>query len=468
MPNPLNTVVQIDLGKYPMKLIFAVIVTILTILSAMGEKSHIYELNQLPRNRTELTSIKSFDLTSNGITITATVRIEYIYRVTLDQHFRFLFLHLRGDGYNISLNNSNLAGNPVVDNDMVLPFEIPVIGPVHASLTRSKSHLISRDFVIQPHEVSGEKTVLSSAGERAFGRRINLTNVCWTSEKFFFFSRAVWAFEDPFVKFVGFGSVSGRRGSRANLQDFMRQRGIKEFREGSSLVVDCPRVAPLDWEWIKNTAAPIAYLQSSREFDTILALRATGDLSFFEKVGNVVGASHELICVRDSEVHHLTASNESLAFFRKLMIGEASEVTPKVIVLKSNSTFFTVTNVGEVAKAVCPDCAVQEIVAEDIKPLQLVQIMAEARFVIAPYSSALSQAFWMQGTLIEIIPNGTQCQNWTFEVSEAARVKHWRFAVENSTEPAPVLEEACPTDVIKLYNRTVQVSVEAVLSRLQA
>jgi hypothetical protein len=42
---------QVDLGKYAMKLIFGIVVVILTTFSALGEKSHAYELNLLPRNR---------------------------------------------------------------------------------------------------------------------------------------------------------------------------------------------------------------------------------------------------------------------------------------------------------------------------------------------------------------------------------------------------------------------------------
>jgi hypothetical protein len=84
----LDTVVQVDLGKCPMKLKFPIVVVILTIFYALGEKGHAYELNLVPRNRTELMTIKSTGLASDGTTITASLRIECIYRVTLDQHFR--------------------------------------------------------------------------------------------------------------------------------------------------------------------------------------------------------------------------------------------------------------------------------------------------------------------------------------------------------------------------------------------
>jgi hypothetical protein len=203
-------------------------------------------------------------------------------------------------------------------------------------------------------------------------------------------------------------------------------------------------------------------------FETILALRASGDLSFFQKVGDVVAVNGEPVCIRHSEVHHLTPSDQSLAFFRELMIGDDSDVMRKVVILRSNSTLFNVTNLGDLANAVCLDCSIREVLAEGVRSLELVQMISQASFVIGGYSTALSQGFWMHGTLIEVIPDGTQCQNWTFEVTKAAGIRHLRFAVGNSTEAAPLQTVGCDANVSRLYNATVEVDIDAVLNGMKS
>jgi hypothetical protein len=309
--------------------------------------------------------------------------------------------------------------------------------------------------------------VIAAAGKNAADRRVNLTNVCWTSEKFFFFSRAVWLFENPLVTFSGFGSITGRRAVPSQIEDFMRQRHIQELRTGPALVFDCPRISPLDWDWVRKTAAPLALMQSQRSFETLLALRWPEDLSFLQKIGNVVAVNdHSPTCVEFSEVHHLTQSEAALEYFRSFMI-EDIQVTDSVIILESNLSLFNVTNLADLARVVCEECTSARVVAEEIDPLNLVPMIAEARFVIAGYSTVLSQALWIQGTLIEIVPDGTQCQSWTFDVTQVAGVRHLRFTVGNSTELAPRLTEQCPGNITHLYNATVAVSPDAVVAAVK-
>jgi hypothetical protein len=122
----------------------------------------------------------------------------------------------------------------------------------------------------------------------------------------------------------------------------------------------------------------------------------------------------------------------------------------------------------ELAGRICPDCGVTTVVAEHEDPVKLKGMMYSAAYVVAPYSSVISQAFWMRGVLIEIIPNGTECQTWTFEVSKAAEIKHTRIAYGQEVQFAAMPESQCPSSVDQLYNTTVTVDLERTLSIIQA
>lgn len=135
--NP-NDIIQIDLSQYPIKLIFAVLVIFFSIISSFGEKSHAEELNKLPRDRNELTSIKETSLHySNGF-IVVEMYIDFIFQITLDQHIRFLRLEISNPNKRFSFNISSVAKEPLIGKYTSLSFQSPINGKINASLFRSK------------------------------------------------------------------------------------------------------------------------------------------------------------------------------------------------------------------------------------------------------------------------------------------------------------------------------------------
>ena len=144
----LNDVIQIDLSKYPIKLIFAGIVIIFTIISSFGEKSHAEELNKLPRDRNELTSIKEITMKHSNSLITVELYIDYIFQITLDQHLKFLHLDISNSAENHTLNINSLAKNPLIGKYTILTFQSPINGRVNVSLFRSKTLLKTEIFNI--------------------------------------------------------------------------------------------------------------------------------------------------------------------------------------------------------------------------------------------------------------------------------------------------------------------------------
>lgn len=141
-----NDVIQIDLNKYPVKLILAVLVILLTIISSFGEKSHAEELNKLPRDRNELTSIKDIVMQYSDGLISVELFIDYIFEITLNQHLKFLHLEISNEKEHYSLNTNSLASDPVVGKYTNLKFQSPISGRINASLFRSKTLLKTEIF----------------------------------------------------------------------------------------------------------------------------------------------------------------------------------------------------------------------------------------------------------------------------------------------------------------------------------
>jgi hypothetical protein len=343
-----------------------------------------------------------------------------------------------------------------------------VSGDVLAILRRSRTPLLSRNFTLAANNDSEERSILSTRGKLAQIREVNVTNVCWSPHKFHFFSTFDWKTDEPFVKFKSGGVLTAKRASLPSLPAYREQRSIEMLWKGSNLVVDFPNFEPLDWKWMRTEAAPLVFLQHSRRFDQVLALRAQNNLDYLGDIGRVLLVNRDHMgCSTEAEIHHLYFSEEALSHFRASLLPKTGE-KGGVVILKSNATLFNVTNLEGLAGRICPDCEIRTVVAELENPVKLRGIMYSAAYVVAPYSSVISQAFWMSGLLIEIIPNGTECQTWTFEVSKAAQIKHVRIAHGQEVQLAGMPESQCPASVDQLYNTTVTVDLERTLSIIQA
>jgi hypothetical protein len=427
MKDFMNAPLQLDLSRFPMKVIFAGVVVILAIISIRSPRHHITELNLLPRNRTELDSIKVVELKLVDGLIQASVTIECIFPVTYDQTYRFFHLDFSASGINVSMNKSHVTGMGRDGDTLRMTFTPPLYGHVRADLYRSRSLLASQIFDIPESDPDGSSafSVLETDEDM---RLVNFTNVCWALDHFIYFSRCIWSLRFPFLYFAGSATISGMKANTDKLLD-----SYDSIIEGRSVVIAFPQFSPFDWNWIQNTAAPIVSLQN--EFDTVIALHGDANISYFSDFGVIIAVSEEPVCVERSEVNYLKYSPESTEFFRDqvMSLKGAVKMTKKVVILLSNFGTFNVTNIRNISEAICPNCKIQEIMGERLKFDALVKALSSAKFVLMPYSSMLSQALWIRGVLIELIPEGSECRNWTFDVSNAAGIRHLRFSIGNET-----------------------------------
>ena len=460
----METVVQIDLAKYPIKYILGVLLLFLTIIASFGEKSHAVELNHLPPDRNELTSITGTELTSDGNTVKGVFYIDCIFDITADQHIRFMRLGLQGDGFNITLNTTgDVRPHKASLKEIEMEFDPPVSGTVKAQLMRGKAVLNSSEFTLSRQFNRGNRSEISTNGKISFGRHVNVSNVCWNGRSFMYFGHSQWSLDEPLVKFNGNTVLSGQKAQPAVFDEYVTFKNISNVLAGVTLVVSLEQYDPMNWTWMTRTAAPLAALIHEYQPSQVLALQGT-TIGYLEKLGKISLVQNEQICTEVAVVEHMRKSPESAKLLKKMLVKPDTEVLDRVVLLLSNKSNFTVTNLEDLAAGVCEHCVVERLVAENESIDSIIEKVSRARVVIAPHSPVVSQALWAQGTLIELIPENAECVSWTYDVSRAAGIKHLRFSVGSATKLAPETKECEYDEHVGSFQGEVAVSIPPILA----
>ena len=180
--------------------------------------------------------------------------------------------------------------------------------------------------------------------------------------------------------------------------------------------------------------------------------------------GNIVPLV-STVCTEFSTVHHLRKSSDAMKLFVEKMRAERRQ-SELLVILESNTSLLKVSNIEALAKSVCNECEIQKIVVENETHESLRQVLAGAKYIIAPHSRAVSQVIWSYGTFIELIPSGCECSSWSFDASSAAGIRHLRFAIGSVTKLAPH-ELECGSGVpSESYNATIEADVNVIVSEL--
>jgi hypothetical protein len=312
----------------------------------------------------------------------------------------------------------------------------------------------------------GQRTVLKVTGKSARTREVHAINACWSQKRLYYFANSSWEAEEPFIQFASGAVVSLKRAKTLSLKKWVLPGETLEGTPGRTLIVNVPEIRPLDWDWMRLTAAPLWYLQEVEKYDNVCIRETSQSISYLEDIAGVLPV-RRFICFNEFEVRHLHASDEALASFRTGLLGKYGQPPAElVVVLRSGSAVFRVENLMELAAAVCPGCRVDDVVVDVMEAGDIIAKVSAAKLVVAPYSSALSQTLWANGTVVELIPKGTECNGWTFLPGKVGQVRHFRFAIGDQTELAGDIGIHCLDNVSALYNQTVSVSIDTVLAEL--
>lgn len=457
----LTKVIHVDLAKYHLGLIFAVIVLVLTILSSFGEKNHVQELNNLPDDRNELSSIKDVQLSTDGKHVLADVFVDYIYPITLNQHARFIHLEISGDGFNLSMPSPiKMTPKSHVDK-LQMKFKTYRRGNIHAALYRSKSKIKEADLEITEDEEDDGMTMVECSGRFNFIRNCNFTNICIEFDKFNWFSPGSYSFQPDFIKFSDVAPFFGKKATKANIHLMKEHINQTEDYGRNNLITALPKFQPYDWKWMKDISS-LAYLQKENNYENIFALRAPKEISnneYLNKIGKFINVIDDMKCITGAHARQLRGTDETLKYFKEKMTKDIKdEMKQELILLRSIHSHYNITNIMNISKMICSNCTIKEIYVENEDPNEIMKQLFNSKFIIAPHSPVISQIFWGRSTFVELLPEAAECTKWTQHISNLAQINHYRIVVgENVRLANNTIVECQPIENI---NQIVTPSIE--------
>jgi len=468
----MNKVITIDLGRYPLKWIFAGIVLLLTIISSYGEKSHAAELNRLPRNRTELTNIKSANITYNGKDLIVDMFIDYIFYISIHQHYYFLHLDIIGSGYSITMETKNADYVPALRKNFMMQFSVPGYGDnMNLTLYRSKSYINSTVLDLKYNQ--SPNTTISCKGKNTNDRTCTVHNVCFTYDRLFWFGKHNIQFQEPFIKFNGQHTFSGKKAMKQPMSSYLASKGLQDTVKNPVVAVAFTGVELNKWNWIYNVAAPLSVIASNPKYDTVYALRTPTALKnhpFLTMLGNIVPVFDDHICADEVHFAHLEPSHNAVENLKTKVSSALNEKVKesKALVFLSNESSFNVSNIIDVAKAVCNTTDVKTIIAEEYDEVSLISIMIGAQYIFSPTHDMLSYVFWMKsGIFVEFIPAGAECLKSISSMTQETGTKHIRFSIgSNTTKTEPLNEQCAETYTQQLLKGTASVDINVVLQEM--
>jgi hypothetical protein len=215
--------------------------------------------------------------------------------------------------------------------------------------------------------------------------------------------------DDPFLQLANGVNVSLKKATANTLKKYALPGDVMKTTPGRTLIAHLPGGRPLEWDWMRHTAAPLWHLQSIEKFNNIRVPQSIEELSYLDGLGEVKPEGR-IECFQEFEIRQPRISQEAIAVFRRDMLAaHGGPMGWVVVVLRSSKAAFQVSNCAELAGRVCTNCTVEEVVADECNPREIIGKVSAALFVIAPHSKALSQILWADGTVVELIPKGTEC-----------------------------------------------------------
>lgn len=436
----LDRIIQIDLGRFPLKYIFLGIVFFLTMISFTGESSHASELNALPWNRTEISNIKNITMDLKDGVITVNMFIDYIFDISLIQHFNFIHLDLIGEGASVSIpfSSNNEFPEDFPKNNSIT-FDCPLFGNFTARLLRSRTLLYERNFTNLPIQKRTNTSVFCHKNALK-EKECDVANFCFKPKRLFWFSKDPIVFSHDPLQLEKSTIIVTKEAPTVSLLKFVESQQIEDIYTGASVIVSFNSYKPYSWEWIENVAAPIADIAAHNEkIDKFFCLNAPKhiiDSDFLSLLGSFTPISDdETACLELGKYRILNYADGMYDALRKRVFDEIGEFSNqhKTVVLTSKSTSKYFSNIMEAAKVItkCSDPYVIDIDTND--ELKTIKDIYRSEFVISAPGNETSQAFWIKnGTFIELVPHGFECDVNGFAPAQKANVGYKKLIFDEN------------------------------------
>ena len=437
MYTDLNRVIQIDLGKLPLKWIFAGLVLILSLLSLGGESSHASELNKLPWNRTEITNIKNISMELSNYKFIIKMFVDYIFPISMTQHYMFFHLDIVGSGYTVTMKTNETNKEiyfPVKNNTFI--HESPTFGDFTAKFIRSKTVLLEKNYTNIKPQKNYRNTTFSCWEDSHKQRECEIYNFCFKPERFFWFSKHKITFQEPLLKLDKFTTVSTKQAPK-NLNQFIESQQIDEMISGNNVIVAFNYYDPLSWRWISEVLAPLAdIVEKDNTIDKIYCLKAPREI-IDSNMLSVLGSfspvlPSDTICLQHGTYKILNYTRTMYSNLKQKMQKELKDQfrKHKLVVLINNETDHYFINLAAAAQKITNQTDPHIINIQKTDELEIIKDIYEAEYVVSSIGLTSSQSFWLNnGTYIEFIPKGYECNTNCEDPCSKGKVKHLRYIV---------------------------------------
>ncbi|EAY11989.1 hypothetical protein TVAG_271720 [Trichomonas vaginalis G3] len=428
--------VSVDFGKLGIRYFLIALVIFLSIISSFGENSHATEINMLPRNRTEIDNIKNISLEYENNRFVAKFRCDYIFDISLSQHFELIRLDIEMAGlvFVIQTNESNKLS---MDKQVTWYYDCPIKGNATVKLVRSKTVLIEKNFTnLMPTKENNATIHCSGLTEET--RQCEIYRTCFTDNIIYYPSTHKARFPNPLIRFSKSQVMSAKKISAEENEEILSKN---EIRSGLSLIVNIGFFDPLSWNWIKNVGAPLAELiKHSKDIVKVLGIgtpRSIVDSNLVAMFADVLPVTNDYNCVESSLIRHLRPSDAALNTLRDIILKEIpfdpyDSRIPKAIVLKGGPNSVDFTNIEEIASQISHE-KITIVDLESTTDFALAKIVANAKYVFSSSGIHTSQAFWIKnGTFVEFSPEGYECMENGSAAARASNSTYYRYVVKQN------------------------------------
>ena len=420
------------------------VIFLISFIACVTDKGYANDLNKLPPNRNELSSIKNITFSYSDNKYNVKIDLDYIYPITAKAHMQFLHLDLEGDGF--SLVMPALMTNPMNSSKHLdLSFENHLSHNFTANLYRSR-HLIATKDIQSTNDMnhnSNTSIYCRSEDLTAKTRSCSITNFCLQKNSILAFNKFNYSFKKPFIQYDHY-QIQGKMAENQNKQVMVNRLKCNEFTKGKTLIVSMNKFKPFDFDFINIQLAPLVYITNNKSdfhYQQLFILNIQQISSPLFTTGIEIQTKYgENGCFEFADIKQLKPSEQALNYFKQKVLGSITNSDEKkIIVLESSKTKYK--NINEIIKEKYGhEPKIINIDSEN--DLDIIKQIHDSDIVISCALNENAFPLWMKenSSFIELIPKGYECLSNVKKVMKfASNVKYELYSISNDeTKQNPI------------------------------
>ena len=429
-----DEVANINLARCNSKITVVFILLLALVVGLLNQTPIYQKLNALPKNRSEMDSIKEIKvfLKRQNI-IAAQIQIAPILRVTRDVLANALRLHISLMGMIVSPWASVVHTRKITMTEIYFEVVCPFVGNVTAQLYYYDTPITDPQFIL-----------INQTGKNAYQGHTKVqcsTNFCRFSEVCWVNSTLNTLFNYPATvpqsfpaDFVGF-KLPMRQTSGTFMTPFTKKLNCS-YRNGTHVIIRAPAVQKSPAKAFLRFHDAISKMLST---ENVHKIHVHDPLHAFERIPLMSDWFRNLELLQNDSVFCM---EQAILWTGALEgdgiqdhFGEGAVETDTIVYLKSEIVISNIENVIETLRLHCKDCGVLEIDTESERQDSIAQKIATAKVVFGVHSDAFVNAVAAQSTtlVIDIVPPGMDCSQWLFDLANLTKTRLVPLAASGPT-----------------------------------